>query len=741
MIWHSSSVDVILKKLGTSKETGLFNDQISAGIKKYGKNTLSERKKQNYFLKFIYQFKNATTIILMIAALLSLVVSISGGGNGLDFALIILIVVLNAIIGVVEENRVEKALSTLNEKATTHALVIRNSEEMTISAVDVIPGDIIILTEGDHIPADARLIECEDLRCDEKAVTGEPVTVDKDARAELNDMTLLKDRSNMVYKGSIVTAGRAKAVVVATGAHTEIGKISVIENSSENKTTLLQNEIKRTGKMLSYVMIGICVFIFVLGMVFIKGGIFEKFTEMFMTATALASVAIPEGIIALISFVSVFGIKKLVRKKAVVSNSYIMENLGNVSVVCTDKTGTLTQNKMTAVKFYDGEEIIPISEETLTKKHKNALMMAAMCCDADVSLVNGQEIQIGDHTEAGIVSAAMKYAGADKETLDSLYPRVSVIPFTIERKIKTTVNMLDGKPVAIVKGSPDILIEKCPNANGEKITEAAEKMAASAMRVIGIAFKPLGEDVVNHTEEELECNLTFAGLIGLIDPPRDEVSLAIERCRNAGIKVVMMTGDQLSTATSSAKNIGVLDDNTQTITGDELSEMTDEEFMNNVENISVYSRVSSEQKIRIIEAWRSKGKVVLMTGDSVNDAPVLKTADIGCAMGDSGTDVAIDASDVTIKDDNFSTIVNCIEMGRNIYNNIRKGVQYLFGCKLSVIIAFLLSMIVWQTSPIFAVQLVFLSFVVDMLPAFALGKGNPTKDMMKTPANNNEKFF
>ncbi len=741
MIWHSSSVDEILKKLGTSKDTGLFNEQISAGTKKYGKNTLSKNKKQNLFLKFIYQFKNVTTILLIIAALLSLVVSLSSDGNGLDFALIIIIAILNALIGVAQDNRAESVINSLKDMSGATAVVVRNGNEFTIPAKDIIPGDIILISEGDRVPADGRILECEDLRCDENAVTGEPVTVDKDARAELSDLTPMRERANMVYSGSVVTAGHAKVVVVATGVHTEIGKITEIESNFEITDTPLQTQIKITSKMLSYIMVGICIFLFVLGMIFINGDLFERFTEMFMISVALAATAIPEGIIALITFITVFGIRRMVKKKAVVSTPYIMENLGNVSVICTDKTGTLTQNKMTAVKFYDGEEIIPISEETLTKKHKNAIMMAAMCCDGDVSLVNGQEIQIGDHTEAGIVFAAMKYAEASKETLDSLYPRVSVIPFTAERKIKTTVNMIDGKPVAIVKGSPDILVEKCANVEAEKINKAAEEMAAAAMRVIGVAFKPLSEDVANHTAEELECNLIFGGLIGLTDPPRDEVSVALERCKNAGVKVVMITGDQLSTAVSSAKNMGILTNENGVITGDELSQIDDEEFLSRIDDISVYCRVTAEQKIRIIDAFRSKGEIVLMTGDSVDDAPALKVADIGCAMGDSGADVAKDAAHVTIKDDNFSTIVKCIEMGRNIYNNIRKSVQYLLGCKLGIILSFVLAMLVWQTSPVCAVGLVFIVFVIDMLPAFAVGCGEPTKDIMKSSVKNDEKFF
>ncbi len=741
MIWHSSSVDDVLKKLGTSKETGLFNEQISAGTKKYGKNTLSNTKKQNFFLKLIYQFKNVTTVILMIAALLSFVVSLSSEGNGVDFVLIILITILNAVFGVLEENRVEKSLNSLKVMSGAKATVIRNNNEVSILVKDIIPGDIILLCEGDQIPADGRIIECEDFRCDENVVTGEPVTVDKDARVVLSDLTPMSERANMVYSGCVVTGGHAKVVAVATGVHTEFGKISKIEHTFEIKLTPLQSHIKSKGKMFSYIMICICVFLFAIGMIFVNGGLFEKFTEMFMTAAALASAAIPEGIIALITFVTLFGIKRMVRKNAIIDSPYVMENLGNVSVICTDKTGTLTQNKMTAVKFFDGEEIIPISEETLTKKHKNAIMMAAMCCDGDVSLVNGQEVQIGDHTEAGIVFAAMKYAEVNKETLDSMYPRVSVIPFTVERKIKTTVNMIDGKPVAIVKGSPDILIEKCVNVDAQKVNEAAEKMAANAMRVIGVAFKPLGDTPAEPTSEELECGLMFGGLIGLTDPPRDEVYTALERCRNSGIKVVMMTGDQLSTAVSSAKNMGILSDDNAVITGEELSQISDEEFFNRIDDISVYSRVTSEQKIRIIDAYRNKGEVVLMTGDSVNDAPVLKAADIGCAMGDNGTDVAKDAADVTIKDDNFSTIVKCIEMGRNIYNNIRKSVQYLLGCKLSIILSFILTMLIWQTSPLFALQLVFTVFVIDILPAFALGSGEPTKDIMKTPVNKDKKFF
>lgn len=741
MIWHSSSVDDVLKKLGTSKETGLFNEQLSAGTKKYGKNTLSTIKKQNFFLRFLYQFKNITTIILIIAALLSFVVSVSSGSSGLDFALIIIIAILNGIFGVLEENRVEKALNSLRTMSGAKATVIRNSNEVSIFAKDIIPGDIILLNEGDQIPADGRIIECEDFRCDENAVTGEPVTVDKDARVVLSDLAPMTERANMVYSGSVVTAGRAKVVVVATGSHTEIGKISKIEQTFEIKATPLQNQIKITGKMFSYIMVCVCVFLFVLGMIFVDGGLFEKFTEMFMNAAALATVAIPEGVIALITFVTLFGIKRMVRRSAVVDSPYVMENLGNVSVICTDKTGTLTQNKMTAVKFYDGDEIIPISEETLSKKHKNAIMMAAMCCDGDVSFVNGQEIQIGDHTEAGIVYAATKYAEVDKETLDSMYPRVSVIPFTSDRKIKTTVNMIDGKPVAVVKGSPDILIDKCVNVDAEKVNKAAEEMAAAAMRVIGVAFKPLGDNLVNSTPEEIECDLVFGGLIGLIDPPRDEVSLALERCKNAGVKVVMITGDQLSTAVSSAKNMGIMSGENAVITGDELSQLTDEEFLNRVDEISVYCRVNSEQKIRIIEAFRSKGEVVLMTGDSVNDAPVLKAADIGCAMGDNGTDVAKDAADVTIKDDNFSTIVKCVEMGRNVYNNIQKGTRYLFGCKLSIILSFILTMVIWQTSPLLALPVVFTVFVIDLLPAFALGCGEPTKDIMKSSVNKSDKFF
>ena len=736
---HSTSRDEVLKSLSTDGTKGLSSEQVGSLRSEFGENKLSEKKKKSSFARFMDQFKDVMIIILIIAAIISFVVACVEK-NPKEFfepALIILIVILNAVMGVVQESKAEKALDALKGMSAPHARVIRNGEEKVIDAAELVPGDIIRLEAGDFVPADARLLHSVSLKSEESALTGESVPSEKDADEIVDEKAPLGDRLNMVFSGCSITYGTATAVVTATGMNTEMGKIAGLLNGEEESQTPLQKKLSQLGKYLGLVALAACAVIFVVGLLNDIAPL-----EIFMTAVSLAVSAIPEGLPAIVTIVLSIGVQRMVKKNALIRRLPAVETLGGASVICSDKTGTLTQNRMTLTKAYrDGAEIEPISTEN-SATVRELLTYAALCCDGSVVFgENGEETHIGDPTETAIVLAAHKN-GAPKAEINEKYPRRAEIPFDSDRKLMTTVNDIDGKHVVIVKGAFDMMSVRCVAGDLEKAKQITEQMSSDALRVLAVAYKIVDEIPTAPTSEELENGLTFMGLVGMIDPPRPEAKDAVAVCRRAGIKPVMITGDHIVTASAIAKELGILEEGDRAITGAELDAMSEEELDACVESISVYARVSPENKIRIVKAWQRKGQIVSMTGDGVNDAPALKAADIGCAMGITGTDVAKGAADMTLTDDNFATIVDAVREGRGIYANIKKVVGFLLGTNIGEVITVFVAMLLWHKTPLLSMQLLLINLATDSLPAIALGMEAVESDVMdRKPKPKDEGIF
>lgn len=728
MIYHSEHISSVLKELKTSPEAGLENSDIPFLLADYGENQLKEKKKKTNLQRFLDQFKDVMILILIVAAIISFVIACVEG-NPKEFfepALILLIVIMNAIMGVMQESKAEKALDALKSLSAPHARVIRDGEESVIDAKNLVPGDIIRLEAGDFIPADARLIRSVSLKSEESALTGESVPSEKDADAIVDANAPLGDRTNMVFSGCSITYGTALAVVTATGMNTEMGKIANLLDNEEEGQTPLQKKLAQLGKYLGIVAIAACAIIFVVGL---ANGI--PALEIFMTAVSLAVSAIPEGLPAIVTIVLSIGVQRMVNKNAIIRRLPAVETLGGASVICSDKTGTLTQNRMTLVKAYiDGQSSTEDIDTDNSSEVKNLLKYATLCCDGSVVFHGTEEQHIGDPTETAIVLAAHRN-GLTKEALNKSYPRLGEIPFDSDRKLMTTIHNMDGKLIAIVKGAFDVMSSRC--VKGDLITAKAvnEQMSSNALRVIAVSYKELEETPESITPENLENNLTFLGMVGMIDPPRPEAKVAVATCRKAGIKPVMITGDHVITASAIAKELGILENTDKAITGAELDVLTDTELDSQIENIAVYARVSPENKIRIVKAWQRKGQIVAMTGDGVNDAPALKAADIGCAMGITGTDVAKGAADMTLTDDNFATIVDAVREGRGIYANIKKVVGFLLGTNIGEVITVFVAMLLWHKSPLLSMQLLWINLVTDSLPAIALGMEAVEDDVME----------
>ncbi len=736
---HSKSNEEILSLYGVTPEQGLSDAQVTAQREKYGENKLREKKKKTTFQRFLEQFKDVMIIILLIAAVISFVIACIEK-NPKEFfepALILLIVVLNAIMGVVQESKAEKALDALKNMSAPHARVIRNGAEKVIDASELVPGDVIHLEAGDFVPADARLIHSVSVKSEESALTGESVPSEKDAEASVEENAPIGDRTNMVFSGCSVTYGTAAAVVTATGMDTEMGKIANLLDSEGDSQTPLQQKLAQLGKYLGIMALAACAIIFVVGMI---NGI--PALEIFMTAISLAVSAIPEGLPAIVTIVLSIGVQRMVKKNALIRRLPAVETLGSASVICSDKTGTLTQNRMTIVKAYiDNADDVVLVDENCPEDIKKLLMIGSLCCDGSVAFENGEEQHIGDPTETAIVLAAHKN-GMPKDKINAEHPRVGEIPFDSDRKLMTTINKFNGKNIVIVKGAFDMMAQRCTGGNIAKAKEITEQMSADALRVLAIGYKEIDTIPAELTSEEIENGLTLAGLVGMIDPPRPEARDAVAVCRQAGIRPVMITGDHVITASAIAKDLGILVEGDRAITGAELDAMTDEELDKQVESISVYARVSPENKIRIVKAWQKKDQVVSMTGDGVNDAPALKAADIGCAMGITGTDVAKGASDMTLTDDNFATIVDAVREGRGIYANIKKVVGFLLGTNIGEVVLVFFAMLLWHKTPLLSMQLLMINLVTDSLPAIALGMEDVDKDIMKhKPKPKNEGLF
>lgn len=725
-----NSLEKIKEELSSDFTAGLSGAEAEKRFSEFGENKLKAKREKTLAERFFTQFKDAMIIILLVAAAVSFLVAIFERNTAAftEPLLILLIVILNAVMGVIQESKAEAALEALKNMSAPHARVIRNGKEEVIDAARLVVGDIIKLEAGDFVPADARLIEASSLKAEESALTGESVPVEKSAEKELEEGAALGDRINMLFSGTSITYGTAKAIVTATGMSTEMGKIAGLLSGEEETQTPLQQKLSKLGKYLGFAALFACVIIFIIG-------ILNKIPviEMFMTAVSLAVSAIPEGLAAIVTVVLSIGVSRMVKRNAIIKRLPAVETLGSASVICSDKTGTLTQNRMTLKRVYvDGTaEDIEISDN-MEDYYKELLKTAMLCCNGSVNVKDGKEEHIGDPTETAIIAAAQKL-GFLKDEVEKEHPRIFELPFDSDRKLMSVIVEMSGKKVVIVKGAIDVIAERCIEGDTKKAVEIAERMSKNALRVLGVAYRELSELPKEITSENLENELTFLGLVGMIDPPREEAKDAVEVCKNAGITPVMITGDHVVTASAIAKELGILTDGKEAITGRELDAMSDEELAKRVENIAVYARVSPENKIRIVKAWQKKGNIVAMTGDGVNDAPALNAADIGCAMGITGTEVAKGAAAMILTDDNFATIVEAVREGRGIYSNIKKVVGFLLGTNIGELLTVFAAMLMWHETPLLSTQLLWINLVTDSLPAIALGMEDVEEGVMNEP--------
>lgn len=733
---YHQSIEDIINELQSDSIQGLSANEAQLRIKKYGENKLKESKKKTSFEKFLDQFKDAMIIILLIAAAISFGLAIKENDTSAFFEplLILLIVILNAIMGVVQENKAEKSLEALMSLSSPHARVIREHQEKIIDAKDLVIGDIIKLEAGDFVPADARLISSSSLKSEESALTGESVPVEKESQVIVDEDAAIGDRINMVYSGCSITYGTAKAIVCHTGMETEMGKIASLLNNEEDTKTPLQEKLAELGKKLGILAIGICIIIFIIG---ILDGI--PIIEIFMTSVSLAVSAIPEGLPVIVTIVLSIGVSKMAKRNAIVKKLPAVETLGSTSVICSDKTGTLTQNKMTLVK------IMTTQLENVSNHNSlegiQLLEYGVLCSNGSVVIENNQEKHIGDPTETSIIAAAIKN-NIDLEQLNKDYERVYELPFDSDRKLMSVIVKKDHQLILITKGACDELIKRCDYGNLDEAIHTTEQLSTEALRVIAIAYKHIEKIPENPTSETLETGLTFMGVVGMIDPPREEAKTAVATCLKAGIKPIMITGDHIVTASAIAKQLGIMQDGDEAITGSELSLMSDQQLDQRITHISVYARVSPEDKIRVVKAWQKQNAIVSMTGDGVNDAPALKASDIGCAMGITGTDVAKGAADLTLMDDNFATIVEAVKEGRGIYQNIRKTVGFLLGTNIGEVITVFVAMIIFKQAPLLSMQLLWINLVTDSLPAIALGMEIIEDDVMnESPRPKDESIF
>lgn len=680
-------------------------------------------------------------IILIISSIVSAIVSNMQGENDyIDSIIIIAIVILNAIMGLVQEAKAEKSIESLKKMTPQISKVLRSSKVQEVDANELVPGDIIILEAGNYVPADCRLIESFNLKIEESSLTGETEPVEKITNKLKQSNIPIGDMKNMAFMATVVVNGHAKAVVTETGMNTKVGKIANMIIEDEAPETPIQRKLAQVGKVLGTTCLVICGVIFIIGL--LKN---IEPVEMFMTSVGLAVAAIPEGLPAIVTIVLSIGVTKMAKKNSIIRKLPAVETLGSSSVICSDKTGTLTQNKM---------EVVEIN----SKNKALTSMLACMCTDCDANYKESKPQIQGEATEVAIVQNAFKL-GFLKDDLYNKFPRVSEIPFDSTRKMMTTIHKINGKYLAITKGAPDVLIKKCTHINQETsidnfrqsdlsnsqtqtIQNENLKMAQKALRVLGVAYKYLENLPTKLDQEVIENNMTFVGLIGMIDPPRPGVKEAINTCRKAGIKTVMITGDHIATAKSIAKELNILKNGEKAITGQELDQMTDETLKDEIKNASVFARVSPEHKVRIVKAWQKTGAVVAMTGDGVNDSPALKNADIGIAMGKTGTDVAKNASDMILADDNFITIVEAVKQGRNIYDNIKKAIHFLLATNIGEIVTIFMGLVLGFKSPLLAIQLLWVNLVTDSLPAIALGLEPAEKDIMnRKPVNSRKGLF
>ena len=713
-MWETLRKEEVIKKLETDRRHGLSESDAKERIAKYGKNVIRDKPKESLIVKFFKQFNDFMIIILIIASIVSAVVSFWQGENDyFDSIIIIAIVVLNALMGVIQEAKAEKSIESLKKMAPPKAKVIRDGESNEINAEDLVPGDIVLLEAGNYVPADCRILESFNLKVEESSLTGETEPVLKDENMICKNDIALGDMANMAFMSSIVVNGHGKAVVTDTGMNTKVGKIANMMIENDAPETPIQKKLGQVGKSLGIVCLVICIFIFFIGLIKNINPI-----EMFMTAVGVAVAAIPEGLPAIVTIMLSIGVTKMAKKHTIIRKLPAVETLGSSSVICSDKTGTLTQNKM---KVVDIQAMNP----------EFAIELAAMCTDCDITYKDGKTYTTGEPTELALVNAALE-RGKNKNELYKNEPRISEIPFDSNRKMMTTIHKITNGYRIITKGAPEILTNVCKINLSEKMKIQRENlnMAERALRVIAVAYRDVDSLPKNINTQNIEKDLNFVGLIGMIDPPREGVKEAVKTCKKAGIKTVMITGDHIATAKAIAKELNILGPEDKAITGQELDKIPQSKLERDIKDYAVFARVTPEHKVRIVEAWQKTGAVVAMTGDGVNDSPALKKADIGIAMGKNGTDVAKNAADMILTDDNFVTIVEAVKQGRTIYDNIRKAVHFLIATNIGEIVTIFMGLVLGMKSPLLAIQLLWINLVTDSLPAIAIGLERPEKDIM-----------
>ncbi|HHL2033580.1 calcium-transporting P-type ATPase, PMR1-type [Clostridium perfringens] len=732
-MWYKKSKNEILQELNVDEKNGLSSTEALRRLEKYGKNKLETKKKKTLFKQFLSQLKDVMIYILIIAAMISAFL-----GEISDALIILLVIIINAVIGVIQESKAEKALDALKELSTPKALVKRDGSLKEILSEDIVPGDIVIIDAGRYIPGDLRLIDTANLKIEESAFTGESVPSEKDASFLPDKEIPIGDQNNMAFMSTLATYGRGVGVVVGTGMNTEIGKIAKMIEQEENDETPLQKKLSELGKILGFLAVGICILIFIIS--FFQG---RDLLEMFLTSISLAVAAIPEGLPAIVAIVLALGVQRMVKKNAIIRKLPAVETLGSVSIICSDKTGTLTQNKMTVTTVYTNDSYIKESEFNLNDNESKLLVdCMVLCNDATYS----EKSQTGDPTEIALLESPFKL-NILKEKLEKEFKRIDEIPFDSDRKLMTTVNLVDDKKARVfTKGALDSILSICNkiSINGKlldftkeykaKVLENSNIMSDKALRVLAFAYKDISKE--NIVLDSLEKDLVFIGMVGMIDPPRLEVKDSIKLCKSAGITPVMITGDHKNTAFAIANELGIAEDISQAITGHEIDKFKEEEFNEKIINYRVFARVSPEHKVKIVKAFKSHGNIVSMTGDGVNDAPSLKAADIGVAMGITGTDVSKGASDMILTDDNFSTIVSAVEEGRKIYLNIKKSIVFLLSCNLGEILTLFTAILLNWNSPLQPIHILWVNLITDSFPALALGVDKTKEDVMNNPPRN-----
>ncbi|EPN9409046.1 cation-translocating P-type ATPase [Enterococcus faecium] len=734
---YKQTIEEVRKVTETDPDTGLSSQEVDERRKKQGLNKFDEVPKESMIKKFFRSLSDFTTIVLLIAAMISFYTAFATEhGDLFEGLLIIAIVVINSVLSIVQEGNAEKALESLQDMNKQTATVIRDGKVTTVESEQLVVGDILVLESGDAISADARLIESSQLRVEESVLTGESEAVEKDAAFVAKEDESLGDQLNMVFKGCTVVAGRGKAIVTAIGMATEMGKIADLLNENTMQKTPLQVRLNQLGKRISMIALAAAALVFVIGE--LQG---EPLLEMFMTSISLAVAAVPETLTVIVTLTLAYGVQKMARKHAIIRQLPAVETLGTANVICSDKTGTLTQNEMRVRQVWSKDDEVTNIEDSMTNSAMEILKMAALCTDVTVEQEDDDLVIKGDPTEVAIVRAVEENYHTKAE-LEEKYPRVNELPFDSERKMMTTVHQMGEKYISITKGAFDVLAPRFSSGDVEQAAIVNDRFGKRALRVIAVGYATYDEEPQDISSEALEKDLHLIGLIGMIDPPRPESKGAIKRAKKAGIKTVMITGDHVVTASAIAKELGILNDPSEALSGSELHQLSDEELDARVKSLSVYARVTPEDKIRIVKSWQRTGAVVAMTGDGVNDAPALKASNVGCAMGITGTDVAKSAADIILTDDNFATIVDAVSQGRSVYQNIRKAINFLLSCNISEIFIVLIAMLLGWGAPVTAVQLLFVNVVADGLPGFALGREPAEHGIMdQPPIPKNEGIF